>query len=673
MSADLKVVSDRKTGRNLRRSALIALALSLACACDAAAQGAAAHPFVSPIFGDNMVLQRDKPNTIWGWSQPGDSVRVEIDGRSATATAAPDGKWLAKIQPPPAGGPYTLKITGKQTAQIENVLVGDVWICAGQSNMQFALTQARNAAEEIKSANYPQIRYFVVGQRAAYAPVDTPRGSWKVVSPASVGGRGGISAVAFFFGRKLEENLHIPIGLVQEAVGGIPAEAFTSSNGLRPLKDFDAGIAEVERRHKSGDPEYGNYITHWYDDYDLGTRAGVNWADPQFDDSSWKTVTAPGAPFGELGIAEVPGLCWLRKEISLPDTLPAGTARLALGSVDKMDTTYINGQQVGASSWVENPRMYFAREGVLKPGRNVIAIRLFKLSASRGFLGKPEELHLTLGDGTVIPLAGEWKAKLSVDGRPPQPLPLGFENNPVMAGVLYNGMLAPIVPLSITGAIWYQGESNEKHAAQYRTLLPAMIADWRKLFGQGDFPFYIVSLPFYKQHSEVPLEDSWAEVREAQALAAKNVSNSCLAVTVDTGNADTVHPIDKKEPGERLALCAMALHYGRKVVYSGPTLKSVKRLPGAVQLRFDHVEGGLVAKGGDPGEFSIAGEDHRWHWAKARIEGDTIVVSSDSVPNPKEVRYAWQANPRATLFNGAGLPATPFRTDDWPGIVQKIQ
>ena len=662
-----------KIDRKLDCSGLWALALLVLCGFEAAGQNAATRPFVSPIFGDNMVLQREKPNAIWGWSHPGDAVHIEISGHSATGTAGADGKWQAKIQPPAAGGPYTLKITGKQTVELQNVLVGDVWICAGQSNMQFGLAQARNAAEEIKNANYPQIRFFVVGQHAAYAPVDTPRGSWKVVSPATVGGRGGISAVAFFFGRKLEESVHIPIGLVQEAVGGIPAEAFTSPEGLRPLKDFDAGISEVARRHRAGDPEYGNYITHWYDDYDLGSRGGANWADPELDDTSWKTITVPGAFFGDLGIADVPGLCWLRKEITLPSTLPSGMARLYLGSVEKMDTTYINGHQVGASSWVENPRTYFARDGVLKPGKNEIAIRLFKLSASRGFLGRSEELHLSLGDGTVIPLAGEWKARVSVDGRPPQQLPLGFENNPVMAGVLYNGMLAPIVPLSIAGTIWYQGESNEKHAAQYRNLLPAMIADWRRLFGQGDFPFYVVSLPFYKQHSDVPVEDSWAEVREAQAFAAKNVRNSCLAVTVDTGNADTVHPIDKKEPGERLALCAMAHYYGQKGVYSGPTLKSVERLQGKVKLNFDHTDGGLVAKGGDPGEFSIAGEDRKWYWATARIEGNTIVVSSSSVPNPTEVRYAWQANPKATLFNGAGLPATPFRTDDWPGIVQNIR
>ena len=648
------------------------LIILLAGATGAVAQDPAARPFVSPIFGDNMVLQREKPNTLWGWSEPGDIVRVEIGGNSSSGTAAADGKWQVKIQPPAVGGPYTVKIAGKQNVELHDVLVGDVWICAGQSNMQFGLAQARNAEEEVRNANHPRIRFFVVGQKAAYARADVPRGSWKVVSPATAGGRGGISAVAYFFARKLEENIHVPIGLVQEAVGGIPAEAFTSPEGLRPLKDFDAGVAEVENRHRSGQPEYGNYISHWYDDYDAGTRGGANWADPALDDSSWKTVTVPGTFYGDLGIGDVPGLCWLRREITLPATLPPGMARLYLGSVDKMDTTYINGHQVGGSSWVENPRLYFARDGFLKPGRNVIAIRLFKLSASRGFLGKPEELHLTLGDGTVIPLSGEWKGKLSVDGRPPQPLPIGFENNPVMASVLYNGMLAPIVPLSITGAIWYQGESHEKLAAPYYKLLPAMISDWRRLFGQGDFPFYIVSLPVYRHRSEAPVDDGWTGVREAQSLAAKNVPHSCLAVTVDTGNPDNVHPIDKREPGERLALCALGEHYGKDVVYSGPTLKSVERLSGTIRLHFDHVEGGLLAKGGELGEFSVAGDDRKWHWASARIEGDSIVVSSASVPNPKEVRYAWQANPKATLFNGAGLPAAPFRTDNWPGIVQKI-
>src|ERR1039458_2864174 len=455
-------------------------------------------PFVSPIFGDHMVLQRGKPNVIWGWSQPGDAVRVEIGETAETATTGADGRWQTRIQPPAPGGPYTVKITGGETVELHDVLVGDVWICAGQSNIHFGLPQARNGAEEVKNADQPTIRYYVVGQRSSYSHVDVPRGSWRVVSPGALGGRGGgISAAAYFFGRRVQESIHVPIGLIQEAVGGVPAETFTSAEGLHPLKDFDVPIAEVERLRQKGGPEYGYYFGHWYDEYDIGTKGG--WADPALDDSSWKTVQVPGG-FKELGVGDAPGLYWFRKEITLPATLPEGMARLYLGSIEKMDTTFINGRQVGSSSWVENPRVYFAG-GALQPGRNVIAIRLFKLKPDGGFISPAADLHLTLGDGTSIPLSGEWKGKVAVDGHPPQPLPLGYENLPIMPGVLYNGMLAPIVPIAITGAIWYQGASNTERAYQYRKLLPAMIADWRKQFGQGDFPFYVVSLPAYKHPS----------------------------------------------------------------------------------------------------------------------------------------------------------------------------
>jgi sialate O-acetylesterase len=648
-------------------SALTALALVGGSALGAAPREPVSLPFVSPIFGDQMVLQRGKPNAIWGWSEPGDTVRVEIGDRSATATAGADGRWQTRIQPPPPGGPYTVRITGRQTVELHEVLVGDVWICSGQSNMQFGLAQARNGAEEIKNAS-PEIRYYIVGQRVSYSHVDIPRGSWKIVSPATSGRPfGGISAVAYFFARKVHDSVHVPIGLVQAAVGGVPAETFASPESLRSVKDFDAGLAEVEQRGQRGGPEYGNYIMHWYDEYDIGTKDG-SWADPELDDSSWKRVQVPSR-FEELGVADVPSLIWLRKEITLPETLPQGPARLLLGSVEKMDTTYVNGRQVGASSWVENPRVYFAG-GALTPGRNVIAIRLFKMRPDGGFLSPAADLRLVLGDGMAIPLGGEWKGRVAVDGRPPQPLPIAFENLPSMPGVLYRGMLEPIAPLALTGAIWYQGESNTARAYQYRELLPALISGWREAFGQGDFPFYIVSLPRYLHHRDSPGEDDWAELREAQALTAKSVPHSCVAVTIDTGDPDNIHPRDKKEVGDRLAYCALAEHHGLKIPYSGPTLSSVERLPGALKLNFDHTDGGLVVKGDKPGEFSLAGDNREFYWADARIQGDAVIVSTASVPDPKAVRYAWQANPEATLFNGAGLPAAPFRTDDWPRITE---
>lgn len=617
-------------------------------------------PFIAPIFNDNMVLQRGKPDTIWGWSEPGDTVRVDIGDHTATGTAGADKRWQVKIDPPAPGGPYTVKITGHQAVELHNVLVGDVWLCGGQSNMGLPLRFTKDADDEIKRANYPDVRFFTVQGGPAYHRLDVIGGSWRVVTPDTAGW---MSAVGYYFARRLQQDLHVPIGLVVDAIGGSPAESWASEAALRPLHDFDLPLAAIDTLKAENAPAYGNYVMHWYDRYDVGQKQG--WAAPDFDDASWKLVPVPGG-FNELGVPDTPAVAWFRKEITLPNPLPAGRAMLYLGEIERMDTVYVNGTSVGGSAWVENPRVYPAMG--LKPGRNVIAIRVLKTKPDGGFLSKPEVLRLELGDHSSIPLAGEWKAKLSIDARPPQQLPIAYENWPIMPTVLHEGMLAPIAPLSVTGAIWYQGEQNSPRGYQYRRLLPAMIADWRFLFGQGDFPFYIVSLPAFAKHSTVPVDgDDWTETRESQAIAAANVPNSCLAVTIDTGDPDNIHAKEKEPVGDRLARCALARHYGEKIAYAGPTLESVERLPGSIRLHFAHADGGLVAKGGKLEEFSIAGEDRKWVWADAHIDGDAVVVSSSEVPHPTQVRYAWQSNPNATLFNGAGLPATPFRTDLWPG------
>ena len=658
----------------LIRPLVAAASILLALSCSALAQNTPGmspippqvlktQPFVSPIFGDNMVLQRGKANTIWGWSEPGDHIQVQIGEQAASAIAGADRRWQVTIQPPPAGGPYTIKITGHETVELHNVLVGDVWLCGGQSNMGLPLQFARNGAEDVKTANYPEIRFFSVEGHPAYLHSDVIAGSWKAVSPETAGR---LSAVGFYFARKVQNEIHVPIGMVVDALGGTPAESWTSAEALRPLHDFDIPLAELQRLASEGAPEYGNYVMHWYDRYDIGLKG--NWAAPDLDDSSWTPVDIPGG-FKELGVPETPALAWFRREIVLPDKLPAGMPLLFLGSIERMDTVYVNGKFAGGGAWVENPRVYPLFGAVLKPGKNVIVIRVLKTKPDGGFLGKPEVLHLLLGDKTSIPRAGKWKGKLSLDARPPQPLPIAYENWPVMPAVLYEGMLKPIAPLAITGALWYQGEQNSPRGFQYRRILPAMIADWRKLFGQGDFPFYIVSLPAFKPRSATPVSgDEWTETRESQAITAASVPNSCLAVTIDTGDADNIHAKDKQPVGERLALCALANQYGKKVVASGPTLKSVDRHSGSIRLHFAHTDGGLVVKGTKLEEFAIAGEDRKWYWADAQIKGKTIIVSSPSVPNPKEVRYAWQSNPAATLFNGAGLPAGPFRTDTWPGM-----
>jgi len=683
-----------------RKFGLLAAVLAILCAPATGAwaqptPGARAHnsaankplPFVSTIFGDNMVLQRGKANTIWGWSDPGDSVTVQVGDKSATGTAGTDGRWEVKIDPPATGGPYTMKIAGaKQSVELKNVLVGDVWLCGGQSNMEVSLRMAANGDAEVKAANYPEIRFFEVRGGSAYHPRPVIGGEWNVVTPQTAAR---ISSVAYYFARRVQQDIHVPIGLVVDAVGGTPAESWASAAALKPLGDFDVPLAELARLTAAGAPEYGNYVMSWYDEYDTGQKE--HWEAPDYNDSDWKTVEVPKpGGFAELGVPDQPAVVWFRKEVTLPDPLPSGRNLIFLGEIERMDTVYVDGTEVGASSWVENPRVYFLRPGVLKPGKNVIAIRVLKTKPDGGFMSKPDVLHLMIGDhspfpfgprteqngppGTTIPLAGEWKAKLSVDALPPHPLPIAYENWPVMPAVLYNGMLAPIVPLAIAGAIWYQGEQNSPRGYEYRKILPAMIADWRKAFGQGDFPFYIVSLPAFMQRSATPVDgDEWAETRDSQAIVAAEVPNSCLAVTIDTGEANNIHPKEKIPVGDRLARCALARYYHQKIAYQGPTFKKAKVEKDKVKITFAHTEGGLVVKGGKLGEFTIAGEDRKWHWADARIEGKSVVVSSPEVPKPVAVRYAWQSNPLATLFNGAGLPAVPFRTDDWPEMTQNAR
>src|SRR5579859_1640648 len=361
-------------------------------------------PFVSPIFGDNMVLQRGKPDAFWGWSDPGDLVRVQIGDEVSTGVAGPDRRWQVKIEPLAAGGPYTVSIRGQQTVELHNVVVGDVWLCGGQSNMGLPLRFTKNADEEIKAANYPEIRFFTVGGTPAYHHVDVIEGKWQAVSPETASW---MSAVAYYFARRVQKDIHVPIGLVVDAVGGTPAESWTSEAALRSLHDFDVPLAELDRLKAENAPEYGNYVMHWYDRYDVGQKD--HWAAADLDDSDWKRVPVPGG-FAEVGVPDTPALVWFRKEITLPDPLPKAEAKsspaprlfpgsgnsLALGEIERMDTAFLNGTEVGGSAWVENPRKYFIRDGILKPGSNVIAIRVLKTKPDGGFLSKPEELNLTL-------------------------------------------------------------------------------------------------------------------------------------------------------------------------------------------------------------------------------------------------------------------------------------
>jgi sialate O-acetylesterase len=481
----------------------------LALFCFAAVSRAAESdkPFVHPLFADDMVLQRGMEDPIWGWTEPGKQVTVSLNGKTATATADSDGKWVAKIGPFEAGGPFELTISGPQTVKLANVLIGDVWICSGQSNMEMGIANAFDREHEISSANNPQLRLFTVPKNVAYEPQTlfgkNPRNQpdeakWLTCTPKNImaGDWGGFSAVAYFFGRNLQEHLKVPIGLIHTSWGGTIAEAWVSGPSLKKISDFKDVVEKIEETK----------------------------ADPA--------------------------------------------------------------------------------ESQARPARQ----------------------------------------------------------NPNVPTVLYNGMVAPLGPLAIKGAIWYQGESNAGRAMQYRTLLPTLIRDWREHFTGGDFPFFIVSLASFMPVSHEPQESQWAELRQAQTLTAQTVGQSAVAMAYDLGNTTDIHPKNKQEVGYRLALDARAIAYGEDIEYSGPVYKDMDVKDNSIVVHFDHLGGGLA--NGSRG-FAIAGEDGKFVWANSKVVGDTVVVSSPKVEHPVAVRYAWSNNPdEANLYNKAGLPAVPFRTDE---------
>jgi sialate O-acetylesterase len=609
-----------------------------------------------------MVLQRDKPNRFWGWTKPSAKVSLEIDGVSTSATADANGKWRIERKVPAAGGPYEITFTGPQTIVLKDILVGDVWLCSGQSNMGITLDYSVGGPEAAKQANDPTLRFCTVTAKNAYAPAAIADCTWTACTPETAAK---FSAVAYYFAHRLQHDLNVPIGLIYSAVGGSPAESWMSADSLARIGEFGPQLKEIARLNQLPGEKYGSFLMHWLEEYDRGGRDAA-WAQPNANEANWKPVQIPGG-FAELGVADTPSVCWFRRTITLPADYKDGAGKIFLGEVEKMDTTYVNGHWIGASSWVENPRAYAVPAGVLHAGKNVIAIRVFKIKPKGGFEPTAAALHLQLADGTVLPLAGPWLGRLSVDARPPIPWPLDLENYATMPTVLYNGMIAPLDQLALTGVIWYQGEANQTRPHQYAKLLPALIDDWRGQFAQGDFPFYIASLPAFMPHRDQPGSfDGWTGVREVQIKTAQAVANTGVAITANTGDAANIHPHEKRVVGERLALLALAGNYHQSVVASGPVYRSLERNGTELRLKFDPAGGGLVSHGKELAEFSVAGADHQWHWAHARIDGNTVIVSSPEVSSPVAARYAWQANPVATFFNAAGLPAAPFRTDDWP-------
>jgi len=633
------------------------------------------NPFVSPMFSDNMVLQRGMKDPVWGWAPPGTKITVKVSDQTATVSAGKDGRWLTHVGPLEVGGPYTLTIAGPKTVSFTNVMVGDVWICSGQSNMEFGIGNLKNADEEIAAANYPNLRLFFQPKKVSADPLDATGGSWMTCTPDNLKADGdwaGFSAVAYFFGKKLQTDLSIPIGLIHTSWGGTPAQAWTSAkelgDKLPEFKPFLAQLDAARAAKKQAAQSQTDMFAAWYKKNDPGSATDPGWAATDVNDADWKSMNVPEF-FQKSGFPEFNNqmsVVWFRKEIDLPAESVSQDATLRF-MVDDNDAAWVNGVKVGATDGYNVPRKYKLPANLLKPGKNVIAIRVTDTSNPGGIWGDPAGLALDLGDHPIS-LAGSWRLKLGTVISTQNPLPATIQDNPNFPTVLYNGMIQPIIPYAVKGAIWYQGESNAGQAYQYRTLLPTMIDSWHHNWGQGDFPFLIVQLAGFGDKQIHPGDDAWAELREAQWMTAQKVRNAGIATAIDIGESADIHPKNKQEVGRRLALVAEAKTYRMKVEYSGPVYHSMKIENGAIRLMFDHAEGGLTAKGDPIVGFAVAGDDHKWFWADAKIDGNTVAVSSAQVPHPVAVRYSWASYLESNLYNQAGLPAFPFRTDTWPGV-----
>jgi sialate O-acetylesterase len=632
--------------------------LGVATCFDLRAGASPARPFVHPLFSDHMVLQRDARVPVWGWTRPGAVVSVEFAGQKRTAVADVDGQWEATLKPMKASSESrTLKVScpGEPTVIVNDVLVGDVWICAGQSNMEMGVGLC-NAPGEIAAANYPSIRLLTVPRRVSYRPVQTLQAPWLPCNPTNLmqGVWGGFSAAGYFFGRDLHQELKIPIGLIHTSWGGTPDESWTSFEALSSLKEFKARldqIAAMDRGLIGQDKKFAPNQDDWYRANDPGTSG--EWF------KRGNEVFGDASPDGSPG-QELRGLYWFHRTFDLPAAWAGRDLTLTLGSIHDNDATWVNGVKVGESVGADVQRTYRIPAAALKPANNEITVRVLNMNGEPCLDEENRQLgiHSEQDASTSISLAGGWQRKQSKPW-PEIPTP----PYAMMSTVLYNGMVAPLLPFAIKGVVWYQGEANIGRAAEYRESLPVMIADWRRRFGRGNFPFYIVQLASFTQPSPEPPQSDWAELREAQALTAKNVANSGLALAIDIGDADSVHPKNKQEVGRRLALCALARTYGKRIEWSGPWYRSMEITGGAIRIHFDHVASGLVVKGNRLTGFAIAGADDKFVWADAVVDGKTVVVSSPKISKPVAVHYAWDTNPVCDLYNGAGLPAVPFRTE----------
>lgn len=626
------------------------------------------------ILGDHMVLQQNSFARFWGWAGPEQEVKLTTswNGKTYRTVADQQGNWKVSVVTGKAGGPYTVTIQAGETRVLEDILLGEVWICSGQSNMEWPLARTDSAELEISLSDFPDIRLFTVERKIAVHPEVDLSGTWTKCSPETTPN---FSAVAYFFGRYLHKELDVPVGLVNTSWGGTPSESWTSRETIALFGDFDRQLEELygttDEEMEEARIEQLRIETMIKEQQDFENQENIGfsegWMKTDFNDADWDLIPCPAewSSIEDVGMLE--GVLWMRKEIKIPQSWTGKDLNLELGPVDEMDITYINGVEVGTSRQINNwnvPRYYQVPASLVSSGELQLAIRIVNINSQGGIFGHPEQLRIypveSSGDDAVM-LAGEWKHKVAY--RFPE-VPLVF--NAHTPTVLYNGMISPLRNMAIRGAIWYQGESNRSRAGQYRAIFPGMINDWRNTWNQGEFPFYFVQIAPYDYG---PGTNS-AELREAQFLTLGKVRHTGMAVTMDIGNPDDIHPTNKRDVGLRLALWALAKDYGKELVFSGPLYREQTIEGGKIRIHFNCTGSGLVAEGGPLTHFEIAGEDQVYHPAEAHIDGETVLVSASEVASPVAVRYGWSNTAEPNLFNAEGLPASSFCTDSWKRITE---
>ena len=618
------------------------------------------------LISDGIVLQRNTEIPIWGWASNNEEITISFNKKKYKTKASKTGKWEITLPKMKAGGPYKMTISGKNSIDVNDILIGDVWLCAGQSNMvhQLDIHDVRYA-DEIKNANYPEIRHYKVPTTTSISgeKEDLTGGVWQKAIGEQVRP---FSAVSYFFAKKIYEKYHIPIGLINASVGGTPIEAWIPEEGYKNFPEMMNIINE------NRDPEFLNKQKRKLSNFsptspkvkDKGLLDSLKWYDINFTPKNWRTINIPGY-WEDQGISNLDGVVWYRKEINIPANMTNKPARVFLGRIVDADELYINGEKVANTTYQYPQRRYHIPSNILKPGKNTFVVRVTNNGGKGGFV--PDKPYYIVAENDTIDLKGYWKYKVGEVFKPRKFYGqrngirrINPQNEPTS---LYNAMVAPFKQISVKGILWYQGESNSGQPEKYKDYMIALINSWRTVFKNNDIPFIYAQLPNYMDVSYLPSESNWAKLRESQ-LEALEVPNTAMTVNIDLGEWNDIHPDNKKDVGERMALAGLKLAYKENVVYSGPLYNDYKIEGNKVIISFTHIGSGLTTNDNEElSEFAIAGEDKQYVWAKTKIKDNKVIVWNDEVPNPKYVKYAWADNPdNPNLYNKEGLPASPFRT-----------